>query len=203
MYLIKLSLDPNHPSVRQSLRDRNDLHRNLMKAFHSPRADVCVLYRLIEKKDRLEVLLLTQEQPVAANWQNNGIFVISTVDLGELPALYREGAILHFNLLASPSKKVKEEGRENSRRVFLRKAEDRQLWLQHQAEKYGFSVLSCSEPAEPGNIRVGRSSGAFMLSTVEFDGMLQITDADLFWDSWKKGIGAEKAYGLGLLLLSK
>ena len=203
MYLIKLNLDPGHPSVRQGLRDRNDLHRNLMKAFQSPREDVHVLYRLIEKKDRLEVILLTGKEPDTVKWQNNGISVISSVDLSELPALYRENAVLHFNLLASPSKKSKEEGRTNSRRVFLSKAEDRQQWLQRQSEKYGFEVLSVYEPTEPGMIRVGRNSGEFKLSAVEFDGVLRITDADLFWKSWEKGIGSEKAYGLGLLLLSK
>ena len=38
---------------------------------------------------------------------------------------------------------------------------------------------------------------------VRFSGVLEITDAERFRDGYLRGVGPEKAYGLGMLMLRK
>ena len=198
MFLAKILLDPRHPSARQGLRDRQDLHRNLARAFSGK-----FLYRLTKNNDTLELLVLSETPPDEAALESKGCLLQHIQDVTALKANYADGAILRFNLLASPSKKAKEDGRDNSRRVFLSDAMMRSEWLKRQGEKYGFDVLEVHEPSAHQTITVGRASGAFSLTAVEFEGVIRIRNSSAFWPSWEKGIGPEKAYGMGLMLLSR
>ena len=198
MYLTKLEMNPSHPSIRQALSDRQDMHRNLMNAYHEG-----VLYRVIETRTSLQVLTLTETLPEIPELEKNGYSLLDKTDLSSLPSLYGAGAVLRFGLLTSPSKKVANPDGKNSRRVFLKDTEERAQWLANQGSKYGFEILQSAEIGIPQNIRIGRSSGAFTISAVAFEGVLKITDDALFWKAWKTGIGPEKAYGLGLLLLMR
>ncbi len=178
------------------MRDRNDMHRNLSRGF-----DDGILYRVQETGSSIQVLVLGDSLPKEEELEKNGFSVSGSSDLSSLPGSYREGSVFRFNLLASPSKKVK-AGAKNSRRIFLRQPEDRLIWLARQAEKYGFELLSCNERYSLERIQVGRATGTFRLSASEFAGVLRIRDAELFWKAFRDGIGAEKAYGMGMLLLS-
>ncbi len=198
MYLTKISMDSHYPSVRQALRDRQDQHRNLTQAFTGK-----FLYRVMTRGDILSLLVLSKEPPDSNMLAAKGYEVQDTQNVSALRELYKSGTTLHFNLLAVPSKKVKEEGRDNSRRVFLTSPELRAEWLKRQGEKYGFEVLEVHEPSAEHKVSVGRKSGPFSITSVEFEGVIRIADADLFWPSWEKGIGPEKAYGLGLMLLRR
>lgn len=197
MYLAKLSMDLRHPSIRQALKDRQDMHRNLAQAYETG-----FLYRLTESGSQQGLLVLSKREPDQAALEKRGYALQGIQDLSALPELYRDGAVLRFNLLAAPSKKAS-EGRENSRRVFLVDPAKRADWLKHQGSKYGFEVMEAHEPTAEQTIAVGRKSGSFLLTAIEFSGVLKIVDASLFWASWEKGIGPEKAYGLGLMLLSR
>ena len=158
MYLSKILLDPMHPSVRQALRDRQDLHRNLLRAFPGSDEKEGILYRLVNERRSLHVLLLSGHRPDRAMLASCGANLAAMTDVSELPSLYGEGSILHFSLLACPTKKVPQtEG--NSRRVLLREAEERAEWMQRQGEKYGFSLLECHEEGSEQHIQVGRKSG--------------------------------------------
>lgn len=203
MYLTKLNMDIAHPSARAALINRQDLHRNLMQAFEKGRQEESVLYRLVEKKNGIQVIVLSTAEPERTALQNRGMTVEAVTDLSNLPRLYGNGASFHFNLFAVPSKKISEEGVKNSRRVFLKEPGARMEWLKKQGIKYGFEVLECHEPSAIKKISVIRKGGAFDFVAVELEGTVRITDGELFWPAWQNGIGPEKAYGTGLMLLSK
>ena len=198
MYLAKLAVDPRHPSIRQALRDRQDMHRNLAAAYGTG-----FLYRLSEQKASPAVLVLSQSTSDEGQLASRGYHLDGIRDLSPLPGLYRESAVLRFDLMAAPSKKANEERGGNSRRVYLADPAQRTAWLEKQGQKYGFEVLEVHEPEAERTISVGRKTGAFLLTGVVFAGVLRITDADVFWAAWAKGIGPEKAYGMGLMLLSR
>ena len=198
-----MTLNIDHPSVRQALRNRQDMHKNLMKAFPCGADEAGVLYRLVQKRDALQLLMLSRVSPIYLALSANGFNAEPGKDLSALPALYREGAVLRFSLLACPSKKKAPPQGRNSRRVFLTDPADRSAWLARQGEKYGFALLESHEMNAGQTISVARASGAFKISAAEWEGVLRITDAARFWRAWQEGIGPEKAYGLGLMLLSK
>lgn len=203
MYLSKLQLDIANPSVRQALRDCQDMHRNIMKAFDQSRETVQMLYRLVERIDCILLYVFSSVQPYWDHVIKNGYVLQDMKDISSLNTLYGNGSVLHFDLLACPSKKVSANGKKNSSRVMLKTAEERDAWLKRQAAKYGFEVLQCVQPTVDKQISGKRGDNAVLFTAVEFEGVLRITDAELFWKSYAKGIGPEKAYGTGLLMLSR
>ena len=198
MYLAKLTMDPHHPSIRQALKDRQDMHRNLAHAFQGG-----FLYRMTENSDQPGLLTLSREMPQQAALEQNGYRLQEMQDVSALRDKVSTGAVLRFNLLAAPSKKVKTDGQRNSRRDYLSMPALRLDWLKRQGDKYGFEVLEVHEPSAEQTICVGRKTGSFKLTAVEFEGVVRIKDSELFWASWENGIGPEKAYGLGMMLLSR
>ena len=198
MYLTKISMDLRHPSARQGLTDRQDLHRNLAQAFVGK-----FLYRVLTRSNTSSLLVLSEKPPDVNTLLARGYQLQEMQNVTVLKEKYTDGSVLHFNLLVVPSKKVKRDDQGNSRRVFLPTPLLRSEWLNRQGEKYGFEVLMVHEPSAEEKLSVGRKSGTFTLTAVELEGVLRIRDSTLFWPAWEKGIGPEKAYGLGLILLRR
>lgn len=122
-------------------------------------------------------------------------------DLTPILESFCAGSVFLFDLLTHPSRKV-DVGGNNSARVFIRTSEERRAWLTRQGEKCGFEIIGCREE-EPYDIRGKRSTGMMILRVVRFMGTLCVTDAVAFRRAYEKGIGPEKAYGLGMLMLRR
>ena len=209
MYLSKITLDIRHPSVRQALRDANDMHRNIMAGFsmHSgkqtARADYQVLYRLFSKRNQLYLLVSSNDRPDIAALACRGFYTEDAMirDIAALRDVFRVGMCLRFELLASPCRKIGEEGR-NSRRKFLRTREEQAEWLNRKADAGGFQILQLDEIGERMDIIGRRGSVDIKNSAVLFGGLLRITNVNAFWHSYTEGIGPGKAYGMGMLNVS-
>ena len=210
MFLSKIELDIRHPSVRQALRDVNDMHRNLMAGFpdrddlSGTRASLGVLYRLVSNRNEACLLVLSETEPDTSKLAQRGLMVVPTAvrDISLLKDRLVKGMCLRFELLASPCKKVKgSDG--NSRRHYLETEQERAGWLRRKAEEYGFELLSLVEIS--GRIdMVGRREGNVIKNSgILFAGVLRITDADRFWQGYTHGIGPGKAYGLGMLSIAR
>ena len=206
MYRSQLRLDRRNASVRQALGNCGDMHRNLMKAFdipdHTPNAreSISLLYRLMEQGNQLQLYVMSNEVP---DWTRvKGVEPLSEVlCVDSLKDKLTEGNLFRFSLFASPTKKIRREGK-LSARVYLRSLEERSGWLARHAESGGFEVLSCREITEKQVS--GRKFGCEIHYTgVLFEGVLRITDRELFWQTYCAGIGAGKAYGLGMLMIAR
>ncbi len=204
MILAEISIDISNPSARQAIRDRNDMHRNIMKAF--PRADgearktMGVQYRLIEKNNSLTALVMSA---VSGNWEEtirSGYMLKRERQMDDVLASLTKGRILGMDVLCVPSKKICCDGK-NSRRRFLCSESEREGWLRRKGEMLGFEVLSYRENgvsqacAYKKNMPI-RFNYARVLSNV------RITDEEKFRLAYSEGIGPEKAYGMGMMLLS-
>ncbi|MFQ5421832.1 MAG: type I-E CRISPR-associated protein Cas6/Cse3/CasE, partial [Anaerolineae bacterium] len=78
--------------------------------------------------------------------------------------------------------------------------EDRQLaWLHKRAADNGFRILQAA--VSQAQQQTSRKKG-ITLYTVQYDGRLQITDAETFQTAVRTGIGPAKAFGCGLLSLA-
>ena len=202
MYLSRIDLRVSSPAVRQTLHDCQDMHRTLMKAFDCTREEAGMLYRVI----RTDAAILIYVQSVACpQWdriENSGYQCTKMRDISSLLDHLRENTVLRFSLLACPAKKVKGDGK-NSKRVLLRGTEERLDWLKREGEKHGFALLEAHEAAKEQKLNGTKSTGEFYLSGVPFEGVMQITDAAAFQNAFRQGIGPEKAYGFGMLMLSR
>lgn len=205
MYRSKLLLDLLNPSVQQALRNANDMHRNIMKAFDdlpsdTPRAAHSVLYSVMDYSGKPAVYVISQTMP---DWSRvrGYVPIDEPADISGIQEKFCNGSVFGFRLFASPTKKVSRDGK-LSARVFLRTKEERRNWLQRQAQKNGFELLSVSENGE--SKVTGRKNGMQINCTgVLFTGALRITDQKSFWEAYCGGIGPGKAYGLGMLMIRR
>lgn len=205
MYRSQLMLDILDPSVQRALHDANDMHRNLMKAFDdipsdSPRAEHALLYALMDHGGRSAIYVLSASRP---DWSKvRGVEAVSApMDISALREKLEAGGVYRFRLFASPTKKVSREGK-LSARVFLRSEDERRAWMQRQAERAGFELLSLSELKQT-SVCGSKKGMSINYTGVLFTGVLRITDPDDFWQAYSRGIGPGKSYGLGLLLISR
>lgn len=202
MYFSKLTLDIKNPSVRQALGNCQDMHRNLMGAFMESRAEAGVLYRLIEERENISLYVLSKEEPQWEKLRGKGYDCYGKRDISLLKKYYKENDILHFDVLTFPARKIRGDEK-NSRRVFLKNEDERKEWFLKQADKYGFGVIEVHENSVQRQITGKKNGNHIWYSAVNFCGYLQITKAKIFWDSYMKGVGAGKAYGLGMMMLAK
>jgi CRISPR system Cascade subunit CasE len=88
-------------------------------------------------------------------------------------------------------------------------------WMRVQAERYGFKLISNPENGEPylkaanyETIAIPRmKGGAFMppakFGVLDFEGLIEVTGAELFLGQLAKGFGKAKAFGCGLMLIRR
>ena len=204
MYLSKINLDIRHPSVRQALRDANDMHRNLMAGFDSARAKGHILFRVFSHRDQMYLLVASDEKPDIPALSVRGFHTEAALirDVTPLKQAFMPGRCFRFELLASPCKKVEGEGK-NSRRFFLDTVEARADWLRRKGAQGGFQILQVDEIGNREDI-CGRRRGVEIKNCgVIFSGFLRISDSEAFWQSYSAGIGPGKAYGMGMLTLAR
>ena len=201
MYLSKVKLDLRSASVRQALRDCGDMHRNIQKFFDASRNDSGVLYRVHRQDAGCFVYIMSESEPIETEeCICNGMHVLGCRDVSGMERLFEEGRRFRFQLLTMPYKKVSDGVSKNSRRRYLRTPEERIAWLQRKGEQHGFQVLEVEEQA--GELLNSKhKENVLHIPTVKYSGVLCVTDHEHFVQAWRYGIGAEKAYGLGMLMV--
>ena len=180
------------------------MHKNIMRLYSPSENSVArcaekILYRIVEQQNEIMLYLTSTHLPDMRQTAWIKSHTVRQCDLQPLVNRFAPGQSFSFDLLTHPSKKEMRNGA-NSHRVFLRTARERADWLQHQGEKGGFRVVSLQEDA-PFDLHGKRSTGDICLRAVRMMGRLEITDTVRFVDAYQSGIGPEKAYGMGMLLL--
>lgn len=206
MTLAEIEINRHNPSARHALADCHDMHRNIMRAFvdtdeANVRQTLGVQYRLLQEEAGSKALVLSNQPGDWDKLRGCGYILAREKNVDELLKSFAQGRILGFDIFCVPSKKVKCDGK-NSKRRALTLSEERLSWLMRKGKDMGFSVLSC---AENGSFRAAgtRAGGQIVFDYVRMVGNLCITDADVFRRTYCTGIGPEKAYGMGMLLLGR
>lgn len=189
------------------------MHQALWNLFeHDPNAKRDFLYRQEGQADKLSFLVLSQRQP----GNDDGLWELQTKEFS--PKL-RTGQRLHFSIRINPVIKRRDEnGRqqrhdlvmdlkknadgENQTQAELVQQATRQ-WLKARAERYGFSLAEDSLIGEAYRQWrfVGKGGRKICFSSLDCTGLLSVADTDRFKEALTKGIGPEKAFGCGLLLI--
>ncbi len=201
MYLTKLRVPLTNRKAAEALGDCQKMHRMICGLFGTRRQDENILYRVHVIRGSIQIYLYSEYPPESLP---ETVQLAGQRDLTQWIDGMSAGNSLGFDLLTCPSKKVYQaEKNKNSRRRILREPQERLDWLKGKAEQNGFRILDVWELEQSHNY--GRhSSGkgeAFHLDAYHYQGILCITDADLFRKAIQVGIGPEKAYGLGMLMV--
>ena len=142
------------------------------------------------------------------------------VETKEWAPMFRSGDRLQFSLRANPVVQVRDEaGRARRHDVVMHRrtrtgGQDRREaeaeagfdWLVERGARAGFAVRR-DEVRSGGYLqhRLPRPDGRMPIrfSTLDFDGMLTVTDVEAFQEAVRTGLGRSKGFGCGLLLLRR
>lgn len=213
-YLSRLILNPRSRQVQAELARPYEMHRTLLKAFpdgrvNTPRSEdeaVAMLFRVDVNARTGDLCLLVQSQQ-KADWSllpDSGYLLPGAADnpaSKELKLPVRDGLSLSFRLLANPTKRLstrKDQDAEKTegKRIGLYTEEEQRLWLERKGKQHGFSVLTVTPSRQQ---RLDDHKHDLKLFSVQFDGILRVTDSERFQMALQSGIGSGKAFGFGLL----
>lgn len=227
MYLSRITFNPlaSHQQLAQAIcHDTYKEHQALWQLFDTdPDAERDFLYRQTLDQGRVKYYVLSKRPPI----DHSGIWLVSE------PKLYAPqlsaGQSLFFSLRANPVITVKNaEGKKERHDVVMWEKKrmgfsempktERPLeqalvqqtcipWLAQRAEKLGFTLQTDSvlvDGYQQHESHSKQAKTAIRYSTVDFQGLLTVTDPEIFIsETLFKGIGKAKAFGCGLMLIKR
>lgn len=209
MWLTQIQYALNTPAVRRMTADCYELHRTIMSGFPDviggARQEFNVLHRL-KVEGMNTVLLIQSNEPfnmdeVVAKQKFGQAVRIHAKRIDLVTDGFMKGKVFGFNLIASPTVKRSCESK-HSKRHFLRTDDEQADWLKRKAKQQGFELIEKSLSMKPAMNHYGRKK-SIQFSAVEFSGALRVVDEEQFKSAFMEGIGSEKAFGCGLLMIRK
>ena len=124
-----------------------------------------------------------------------------TADYGKLLAGIKNEACKRFRLTANPTVSVSKNKGERGKVFAHITAEHQREWLMNKSSANGFMLTEDSfDVVQSKWKRFYKASSKYVtLLSVTYEGVLEITDEELFRNALVNGIGRGKAYGMGLL----
>jgi CRISPR system Cascade subunit CasE len=214
MYLSKLTLNPRNRQVMNELARPYEMHRTLLSllphgGIHQPRTDDNahgLLFRVEQQAQTGTPTVLVQSNRLP-NWSllqakhdaRRESYVVDQVEDKEIELQFSLGQHLRFRLRANPTKRLSAGKGNKGKRIGLYKLEEQIDWLHRKAQQHGFGIHSALPSRQD---RSEDHVNRLELFSVQFDGILQVTDPERFLAAVQAGIGSGKAFGFGLLSLA-
>lgn len=205
MYLSRIKLDITRSDTMRAFVSPNLIHGALECAETDGRT------RKLWRIDRLgneQYLLIVSESALDFSItakQFGGDTTVETKSYDGLLARIVNGSQWQFRLKANPTVQKTDAKTGRGKPIAHITPKHQEEWLKRQAEKHGFS-LSDDEWRVTGSqwyrFRKGQSQHKVCMLAVTYEGILTVTDADLFRNALTQGIGREKAYGMGMLTVT-
>lgn len=213
MFLTQFEFNTRRRESRRLLASRQRIHAAVLQGFgDADRDQGRVLWRLDRgENSRVMLLIVSPRRPdLSALVEDAGWPSTQTWRTAEYTPMLRAleaGQQWRFRLVANPVKSKKRDGQDRGRPQPLRGMDERQKWLLDRAESLGVDLGAVETPSfmvtSADVERFERSgSGSVDLTTVQFDGNLQVVDPDRLRVALTGGIGRAKGYGCGLMTLA-
>ncbi len=203
MYLTQMRLDMNNHHTLSAISAPNKLHGALESSFPGERQRN--LWRIDSRGGQNYLLILSSEKPdlsrMAAQFAPPGE-TWQTKDYTPLLDRICQGSRWQFCLCANPTYSVP-AGPGQRGRVCAHSTPQNQIeWLKRQSEKYGF-ILSEEEFGITKSVwyrfKKGSSGKNVTFLAVTYEGILEVSNPEIFRQMLCGGIGRGKAYGTGLM----
>ena len=192
MFITIYKLDIEKPLICKALTDVVFMHRQVQKMFNAPRCEHQVLWYT----ESGYLMIKSDIAPVYEGIFGNGV----THNVSKMADAWTEGDRFRFRIRTSPSRSV------HGKLHYRKTAEERKEWISRQFLKHGAIVVSCNEISKSNNILTGKENkkdgGNSSFTSWNYNGVLEIKDAERFKELYRNGMGSEKAYGSGMLVLS-
>ncbi len=216
MYLTRMQLDVKKRETMKAFASPNIVHGVVEHAFQGERKRK--LWRIDCLNGDWFLLIVSEDQPDLKEavkqfgMAEGGAW--TTKDYEPLLNRIEAGQFWHFRLIANPtiSRMPQRDGIGSDRgkirgKVYAHQTpEQQEQWLISRALQHGFSV-------EEGDFHAvhqewyhfkkrGQNHRQISISGVTFEGILSVTDAEIFRKTLCEGLGRGKAYGMGMLTVA-
>lgn len=206
MYLTRVELNPTRNATATALMSPSKLHGAIEVGFHGDRKRR--LWRIDHLNNSLYLLLVSEDVPNLKNvleqfgtgqkWE--------TREYDSFLERIHEGDLMQFRLTANPTRSISqpaEGGNKKRGKVVAHTTPEHQReWLLKKADSCGFRLdpdaftVSGSRWIKFWKEKEGRP---VTLLQVTYEGLLTVSDRELFQKALREGIGRERAYGMGLM----
>lgn len=193
MYLSIVQPDFSQVNAARAMTNEQDMHRNIQALFDSDRQSINVLYRFIPSKDIRRAVICVQSDVTPTS--TSDLKVISCVDARERISFIKKGMLLRYDVLLRPVK------RHDGRSTLIRDKKSRTEWVEALAQRYGFEIVAITEVSRTSKTMFHSGERSGRIDGYRYVGTLSVQDADLFKKAYETGIGRDKAYGYGMLML--
>jgi len=215
MYLSRVEINPRRRDTIKALSSPEVIHAAVMSSFPTigREGGDRILWRIDELGPSTYILVQSSSKPDFTHiieqfgWpdsEQQG----ETQDYTDFLFNIREGDIRNFKLRANPTRSIMEE-KSSGKRGKVRQhitAEQQLKWLFEKSEKCGFTLDSSETGAQivkREDLRFKNKNNNISITAVSYEGTLKVNNTDEFIQSVKNGIGRAKAYGCGMLIVSR
>ncbi len=204
-WLVRITLDPRHPQVRDDLGDAARMHQRMMTLLPEnlglgARSLAGLLYRVEENREGVRILAQTRLEPDTSRLPT-GYGHVATRELAPLLDGLRPGSAVHYRLVANASKRLSRGAGRDEGKVIPLRGNDADEWWAGRAPGCGLTLRTTT--AFPLDDATGRRRDQRVRHALtRYDGIAVVTDPDALRRALLGGIGRGKSYGAGLLSLA-
>ena len=215
MYLTRVELNVRRRETMSALASPERVHASVMAGFPAiGREDGRILWRIDDVGQSTFLLVQSPGVPDFTHVIEQFGWPASkqgwdTIDCDEFLSGIKEGDIRRFRLTANPVRAVPAEGGGRGKVCHHVTAAQQIDWLLSRSLKNGFIVDAneddrCSVTiASRGVLKFRHGRETITLSKVIYEGVLKVADPDALKKAMAQGIGRGKAYGCGMLSVSR
>ena len=205
LYLSRVHIDVSSRKAMKALSCPSIFHGALSGSFKGDRPHV--LWRIDRLGGELYLLLLSETKPdltaVCKQFSDSELYEMKEYD--KLLGRIADGTRWRFRVTANPTRSICEKKGERGKIVAHITPEYQKKWLEDKSRTNGFAlnndsfdIVQCKWQRfyKPGEKYV-------TLLSVTYEGILEVTDEELFKNALTSGIGRGKAYGMGLMTVMR
>lgn len=218
MYLSRVEVNANRRKTMEAITSPQIMHAAVMSSFPSIRDSE--KERILWRMDKLgpSTYLLVQSQTVPdfshivdqMGWPESKQ-KWDTLDYNPFLSKIDRGQEWRFRLKANPVFSAPNPGGPRGKVVAHVTAEQQMDWMIGKSSKCGFSIAKSGNDSESPALEIkyretkkfNRAGKTITISMVTYEGVIVVEDADLFIKSIKNGIGRAKAYGCGMMTVTR
>lgn len=205
MYLSKVIVDDRYTSASVALLNPSYLHSLIQTVpFDAARKDHNVLYRIMNEYGKK---VLYVQSDIAPNWnclQGRGFKLENMMNIDNVQNVLCNGNSFSFSVIVNPISRKTDRDTGKVKKRFIETSEKRMSWFMRYAERNGFEVVQVTEKTFAKNDDVRKKDNKrFVVKGVEFFGVLKIINEEAFKKCFREGLGPEKAYGYGMMMLKR
>ncbi len=202
LYISKIRMPLNCKTVCDAVYDQQKLHRLLTGLYDCKREEANLLYNAVLTDSEFQVNMYAN-QAMDRSKLFDFMNLVGERNITEWLESLSNGDVFKFMLKTMPTKHGKNANGKVYRKP-LAEPDERTNWVKSKLLAAGCEahrIIECRAP----EVYVGHSSergGNMSLRPCNYVGVLQVDDADKLRAALANGIGPNKAYGLGMLILN-